>query len=290
MWLIAGGTGQLGIALGKVLEAQSIPYISLGSVELDIRNVDQTNQILQLHMPTVVVNAAAWTDVDGAEKNEDNAYAVNAIGAANLAAASRTIGAKFVHISTDYVFSGEGNQPWKEDGIHSPISAYGRTKSAGETLVLGVYPENSYIVRTAWLYSPWGKNFAKTMQKLALTNDNKVQVVSDQIGQPTSALSLAEQIVTLVKSGAPFGIYHGTNSGEASWFEFAQEIFSAIGADASRVTPIKSEEYKQIAKRPSYSVLSHNRWAQTTISPMPKWKDALASTLSDLELDSNGSF
>ena len=127
------------------------------------------------------------------------------------------------------------------------------------------------------------------MQKLALTNDNKVQVVSDQIGQPTSALSLAKQIVTLVKSGAPFGIYHGTNSGEASWFEFAQEIFSAIGADASRVTPIKSEEYKQIAKRPSYSVLSHNRWAQTTISPMPKWKDALASTLSDLELDSNGS-
>jgi len=272
MWLIAGGTGQLGIALGKVLQAQSIPYISLGSLELDIRNVNQTNQILQSLKPSIVVNAAAWTDVDSAEKNEDNAYAVNAIGAANLAAASRTIGAKFVHISTDYVFSGEGNQQWKEDGIHSPVSAYGRTKSAGETLVLSVYPENSYIVRTAWLYSPWGKNFAKTMQKLALANNNKVQVVSDQIGQPTSALSLAEQIVTLVKSGAPFGVYHGTNSGEASWFEFAREIFSAIGADASRVTPIKSEEYKQIAKRPSYSVLSHEKSINIGIYSMKEWR------------------
>lgn len=289
MWLIAGGTGQLGIALGKVLEAQSIPYISLGSVELDIRNVDQTNQILQLHMPRVVVNAAAWTDVDGAEKNEDNAYAVNAIGAANLAAASRTIGAKFVHISTDYVFSGEASEPWKEEDSHSPISAYGRTKAAGETLVLDIYPENSYIVRTAWLYSPWGKNFAKTMKKLALANSNEVRVVSDQIGQPTSAISLAGQIIKLVTSNAPFGIYHGTNSGQASWFEFAQEIFAAVGADSLRVKPIKSEDYKQITKRPNYSVLSHNRWAQTTISPMPKWKDALASTLSDLELDSNGS-
>ena len=285
MWLIAGGTGQLGIALGKVLQAQSIPYISLGSLELDIRNVNQTNQILQSLKPSIVVNAAAWTDVDSAEKNEDNAYAVNAIGAANLAAASRTIGAKFVHISTDYVFSGEGNQPWKENGTHSPISAYGRTKSAGETLVLGVYPENSYIVRTAWLYSPWGKNFAKTMQKLALANNNKVQVVSDQIGQPTSALSLAEQIVTLVKSGAPFGVYHGTNSGEASWFEFAQEIFSAIGADASRVTPIKSEEYKQIAKRPSYSVLSQERWKEINLPAMPQWKVALEIALKNFDVN-----
>jgi len=285
MWLIAGGTGQLGIALGKVLQAQSIPYISLGSLELDIRNVNQTNQILQSLKPSIVVNAAAWTDVDSAEKNEDNAYAVNAIGAANLAAASRTIGAKFVHISTDYVFSGEGNQQWKEDGIHSPVSAYGRTKSAGETLVLSVYPENSYIVRTAWLYSPWGKNFAKTMQKLALANNNKVQVVSDQIGQPTSALSLAEQIVTLVKSGAPFGVYHGTNSGEASWFEFAQEIFSAIGADASRVTPIKSEEYKQIAKRPSYSVLSQERWKEINLPAMPQWKVALEIALKNFDVN-----
>ena len=289
MWLIAGGTGQLGIALGRVLEAQSIPYVSMGSAELDIRNSNQTSQILHSLKPSIVVNAAAWTDVDGAEKNEIDAYAVNATGAANLADASREIGAKFVHISTDYVFSGEASEPWKEEDSHSPISAYGRTKAAGETFVLDIYPENSYIVRTAWLYSPWGKNFVKTMKKLALSNNQEVRVVNDQIGQPTSAISLAEQIVKLIRSDAPVGIYHGTNAGQTNWFEFAQEIFLALKVDVSRVKPVATSEYKQVAKRPSFSVLSHNRWSNTSITPMPEWNVALTKILSDLEVDSSGS-
>jgi dTDP-4-dehydrorhamnose reductase len=283
MWLITGGKGQLGIAIGKALEKQSIEYISLGSAQLDICNVNQIHEIFLQYKPTVVVNTAAWTDVDGAEENENLAFAVNATGVANIALASKEVGATLVHISTDYVFSGNGSQPWKEDAPHSPLSAYGRSKAAGEKSVQDVYPEGSYIVRTAWLYSPWGKNFAKTMQKLALANENEIKVVSDQIGQPTSAISLAEQIVILIKSAAPFGIYHGTNSGQASWYEFAQEIFLALGADASRVKPIKSTEYKQIANRPSYSVLSHEHWRKTNILLMPEWKSQLIFTLKDLE-------
>ena len=279
MWLITGGAGQLGISLGKTLEAQSIPYISLNSEQLDICRVSQIQELFAQFEPTVVINTAAWTNVDGAEENEDQAFAVNATGAANLAHASRAIGAVFVQISTDYVFSGEGNQPWKEYDPHSPLSAYGRTKAAGEKLVLEIYPERSYIVRTAWLYSPWGKNFVKTMQKLALSNGNDVNVVSDQIGQPTSAISLAEQIVILVQSGAPFGIYHGTNSGQTSWFEFAQAIFSSIGADASRVKPISSSEFRQIAKRPGYSVLSHDSWKKNSVLPMEDWYLTFGKTI-----------
>jgi len=275
MWLITGGKGQLGIAIGKALEKQSIEYISLGSAQLDICNVNQIHEIFLQYKPTVVVNTAAWTDVDGAEENENLAFAVNAIGVANIALASKEVGATLVHISTDYVFSGNGSQPWKEDAPHSPLSAYGRSKAAGEKSVQDVYPEGSYIVRTAWLYSPWGKNFVKTMQKLALANDNEVKVVSNQIGQPTSAVSLAEQIIVLVQSGAPFGIYHGTNSGQASWYEFAQAIFSSIGADVSRVKPIESIDFKQNAKRPNYSVLAHTKWLENEISTMPDWTKVL---------------
>jgi len=275
MWLIAGGTGQLGIALSKALDNQSIPYISLGSAQLDICNSSQIEDLLLQYKPTVIVNAAAWTDVDGAEGNEDLAFAVNATGAANIARASKVVGAIFVQISTDYVFSGNESRPWREDAPHSPLSAYGRTKAAGEKLVQTAYPEGSYIVRTAWLYSPWGKNFVKTMQKLALANDNEVKVVSNQIGQPTSAVSLAEQIIVLVQSGAPFGIYHGTNSGQASWYEFAQAIFSSIGADVSRVKPIESIDFKQNAKRPNYSVLAHTKWLENEISTMPDWTKVL---------------
>jgi dTDP-4-dehydrorhamnose reductase len=227
----------------------------------------------------VVINCAAWTDVDGAETDELQASRVNRDGAENLALASKNCGAKLIHVSTDYVFSGESSTPWQVDDSVNPQSAYGRTKADGETRVIWAYSENSSIVRTAWLYSPWGKNFAKTMTRLAIHGDGEVRVVNDQMGQPTSAVDLAKQLVELGLSNSPAGIYHGTNSGEATWFEFAQEIFEFAGADVRRVVPVSSSEYPRPAKRPSYSVLSHEAWAATSVKPMRDWRIALEEAM-----------
>ena len=193
--------------------------------------------------------------------------------------AAKHCGAKLIHLSTDYVFSGEGKTPWQVDDRIDPQSAYGRTKTEGESRVFATYPENSSIVRTAWLYSPWGKNFAKTMTRFALNGKGEIRVVNDQMGQPTSAIDLAKQLVDLGLSSSPAGIYHGTNSGEATWFEFAQEIFKSAGADASRVVPVSSSEYPRPAKRPAYSVLSHDAWANTSVKPMRDWRIALEEAL-----------
>jgi len=196
--------------------------------------------------------------------------------------AAANIGARLIHISTDYVFSGESQKPFEIDDQIDPQSAYGRTKADGEKKVLISYPKNSYVVRTAWLYSGRGKNFAKTMTRLAMNGDGEVRVVNDQVGQPTSAVDLAKQIVDLGLGLAPAGIYHGTNAGQASWFEFAQEIFSLAGADMNRVVPVSSSEYPRPAKRPSYSVLSHEEWSKTSIAPMRDWKIALASVMPEI--------
>jgi dTDP-4-dehydrorhamnose reductase len=160
-----------------------------------------------------------------------------------------------------------------------PQSAYGRTKADGESRVVATNPENSSVVRTAWLYSSWGKNFAKTMTRLALNGDDEVRVVNDQLGQPTSAVDLAKQLVELGLSSSPAGIYHGTNSGQATWFEFAQEIFKLTGGDVGRITPVSSSEYPRPAKRPSYSVLSHDAWANTSVKPLRDWRIALADAM-----------
>jgi dTDP-4-dehydrorhamnose reductase len=231
-------------------------------------------------LPKVIVNCAAWTDVDGAETHEPQAARVNGDGAENVAIAAKQCGAKLIHVSTDYVFSGEGKTPRQTSDAINPQSAYGRTKAEGESRVLATYPENSSIVRTAWLYSPWGKNFAKTITRHALNGDGAVRVVNDQIGQPTSAIDLAKQLVQLGLSSSPEGIYHGTNSGEATWFEFAQEIFKLVGSDVNRVVPVSSSEYSRPAKRPTYSVLNHDAWVKTSVKPMRDWRIALEEAMS----------
>lgn len=278
-WLITGGSGQLGLALQAALDARGVDFVSVDSHELDITDQSKVNSLIHSLKPSVIVNAAAWTDVDGAEVNESAAYAVNALGPQNLAIAAKEVGSKLVQVSTDYVFSGEASIPWNENADHKPQSVYGSTKSAGEKLVLSVHPTGSYVVRTAWLYSAERKNFAKTMTKLALNGEGEVRVVNDQMGQPTFTGDLAKQIVDLVLSSAPVGIYHGTNSGQATWFEFSKEIFKLSGADASRVIPVSSSEYPRPAKRPSYSVLGHDAWAKTAVEPMRDWRIALADAM-----------
>ena len=278
-WLITGGQGQLGLALQAELTNQGIYYVATDSSQLDITKPSQVNQFVESLKPEVIINAAAWTDVDGAESNEDSAYQVNAVGPQNLAIAAKKVGARLVQVSTDYVFSGENNAPWGESDARNPASVYGSTKSEGEKFVLKELPNASYIIRTAWLYSAEKKNFAETMTKLALNSNDEVRVVNDQVGQPTLAADLAKQIAGLVLSDAPLGIYHGTNSGKATWFEFAREIFRIAGVDVSRVIPVSTIDFPRPAKRPAYSVLSHENWAKTKVAPMRDWRIALTEAM-----------
>jgi dTDP-4-dehydrorhamnose reductase len=281
-WLITGGSGQLGIAVSEELDSRGLIFTALSSIDLDITDSKVVAEFIATNAPSVIVNCAAWTDVDGAESNEEAASKVNGRGPENLAVPAAAVGSRLIHVSTDYVFSGESQKPFEIDDQIDPQSAYGRTKADGEKKVLASYPKNTFVVRTAWLYSAKGKNFAKTMTRLALNGDGKVRVVNDQIGQPTSAVDLATQIVDLGLGFAPAGIFHATNSGQASWFEFAQEIFSLAGADVNRVLPVSSSEYLRPAKRPSYSVLSHEEWAKTSITPMRDWKIALGSVMPEI--------
>jgi dTDP-4-dehydrorhamnose reductase len=278
-WLITGGSGQLGIAVSEELDKLGIAFNAWSSKDLDITQNSKVIEAIEKLSPTVIINCAAWADVDGAESHEAEASRVNSDGPGNLAPAAKLSNSKLIHVSTDYVFSGESQTPWHVEDEIKPQSAYGRTKAQGESRVLASYPENSFIVRTAWLYSPWGKNFAKIMTKLALNGDGEVRVVNDQIGQPTSASDLAKQLVELGLSTSPAGVYHGTNSGQATWFEFAQEIFKLASADVGRVIPVSSSEYPRPAKRPSYSVLSHDAWASTAVKPMRNWQIALADAM-----------
>jgi dTDP-4-dehydrorhamnose reductase len=278
-WLITGGTGQLGLALQAELTVKGISYVATNSSQLDITNPLLVSQLVDSISPEVIINAAAWTDVDGAETNEFAAFQANAIGPQNLAIAAKKVGVRLVLVSTDYVFSGDSDAPWSEAAKHDPQSVYGSTKSAGEKFVLSELPNASYVVRTAWLYSEDRKNFAKTMTKLALIGDGEVRVVNDQVGQPTFAADIARQITNLVIADAPAGIYHGTNSGHATWFEFAQEIFRLSGADISRVVPVSTPEFPRPAERPSDSVLGHDNWAKINMAPMRDWRIALADAM-----------
>jgi dTDP-4-dehydrorhamnose reductase len=278
-WLITGGSGQLGFAIQKELSYRGIDFIAANSNELDVTKPLIVNKLVDFIKPNFIINTAAWTDVDSAETNQFAAYSVNALGPQNLAFAASKIGARLVQVSTDYVFSGDSTRPWSENAAHNPQSVYGSTKSEGEKFVQATLPADSYVVRTAWLYSEKGKNFAKTITNLALNNADKIKVVNDQIGQPTVAGDLAKQIINLILSGAPVGIYHGTNSGQATWFEFAQEIFKLAGAEVSRVIPVSTSEYTRPAKRPLYSVLGHDAWGNTTLSAMRDWRIALADVM-----------
>ena len=283
-WLITGAAGQLGLAIQRDLSSRRIPFIAASSKQLDVTNQCSVEETLSEIIPTVVINCAAWTDVNGAEVNQELAHQINALGPKYLAVASKRISAKLVQISTDYVFSGDKNTPWPESAETNPVSKYGLSKRDGEIFVRELYPEGSYVVRTAWLYSANGKNFAKTMLNSALRDDDEVRVVNDQLGQPTSANDLAQQIINLALSESNDGIYHGTNSGQATWYEFAQNIFELAGANVERVIPVSSVEFPSLATRPSYSVLGHDNWSNTKMSEMRDWRLALADEIPELLL------
>jgi len=272
-WAITGGSGQLGTALQEILITNHIGHKSFNREDIDITKIGDLKKLKELR-PSLIVNCAAWTNVDSAEFNYKSALEINCNGVRNLANIAQSLEIPLIHISTDYVFSGEGDSPWQTSQETNPKNLYGKSKLEGEKAALEIYPSNTYVVRTSWLFSPWGANFARTMTERAIKGMSS-NVVSDQIGRPTSALDLAEQIHKLVSYKESPGIYHFANSGTASWYEFAKEIYSLVGAKDNLLTPVSSDEYATAAVRPKNSVLEINELSDQSLSEMENWKSAL---------------
>jgi dTDP-4-dehydrorhamnose reductase len=280
-WLVTGAGGMLGQDLTAVLRSGGAEVAGLDRRQLDITDAASTAAAVRDTRPDIVVNCAAWTAVDEAEAHEDEALAVNGEGAANLAAACASTGSRLVLPSTDYVFSGTGAAPYAEDDPTGPRTAYGRTKLAGERVVLRLLPDAGFVLRTAWLYGAHGPNFVRTMIRLESARDT-VAVVDDQHGQPSWTADLARQILLLAGSGAQPGIYHASSTGQTTWLGLARAVFGLLGADPGRVTPTSSAELDRPAPRPAYSVLGHAAWARAGLPPLPDWRDSLARAFADI--------
>ena len=269
--LLTGASGMLGSDLAQVLGHYDV--VAATRAELDITDADAVAAAVS--GVGVVINAAAYTAVDDAETHRDEAFAINEQGPRNLAIAAKKAGARLIHVSTDYVFDGEATEPYAENTLRKPASVYGQSKAAGEVAIQAEHPEKSIIVRTAWLYGQHGPNFPKTMLRLAETKDT-ISVVTDQIGQPTWSMDLAKWIGNLIDSPVESGVFHGTNSGHTSWFEFAREVYRLAGLDLERIQPTTSDQFVRPAPRPSWSVLGHDAWTSAGL-PLPRpWQDALA--------------
>jgi len=274
-WLITGAGGMLGRDLRAVLAAAGEPdVVAATRAELDIADPAAVRDAVA--GIDVVLNAAAWTDVDGAEADEPAATAVNGNAVRNLAEAA---GKRLIHLSTDYVFDGTASAPYPEETAPAPVNAYGRGKAIGEQAVLAA---GGYVVRTAWLYGEHGPNFVRSMLRLAAERET-VAVVDDQQGPPTWSYALARQVVALAGAAAAGraapGAYHGTAAGSTTWYGLARAVFAEAGLDPERVRPTTSDRFPRPARRPSYSVLGHERWSGTGVAPLPEWRVLLTEAM-----------
>lgn len=270
--IVTGCNGQLGRAINQMYAGNTdIELVNTDVQELDITSIDKTMALVREVKPYAIINCAAHTAVDACETDVDNAYKINAIGPRNLSIASREVGAKLVHISTDYVFAGDGDRPYTEFDEPNPQVVYGKTKLAGERFV-EKFAKDYFIIRTAWLYGD-GKNFVKTMLRLAETNE-EIRVVNDQVGNPTSTAELAKIIDKLIWT-ENYGLFHGTCEGICSWADFAAEIFRLAGK-STRVKGITTAEYNAPAKRPAYSALEKYMLKLTCDYTPADWQKAIA--------------
>ncbi|MCM1386008.1 MAG: dTDP-4-dehydrorhamnose reductase [Bacillus sp. (in: Bacteria)] len=275
--IVTGCNGQLGKAVNKLYAKDgNYELVNTDVGELDITNIDEVMSFAREIKPYAIINCAAHTGVDACETEADKAYRINAIGPRNLSIAATETDAKLIHISTDYVFDGKGNRPYTEFDAVGPQGMYGRTKLAGENFVKE-FAERYFIIRTAWLYGD-GKNFVKTMLRLSETND-KVRVVKDQVGSPTSAEELAKAIAYLLPT-ENYGLFHGTCEGSCSWAEFTEEFFRLAGKKTV-VEPITTEEFGAKAPRPAYSILENYMFKLTSDFMFADWHDAIAKYMKE---------
>lgn len=280
--IVTGCNGQLGRAVNQFYaDNQDISFVNTDVAELDISNIDAVMALAREVQPYAIINCAAYTAVDACEMNQDLAFKVNAIGARNLAIAAGETGAKLVHISTDYVFDGTKQSAYYETDPTGPQSVYGATKEAAERFVQ-TFCDRHFILRTAWLYGD-GKNFAKTMLRVAESND-KVRVVNDQLGTPTSALELTKGIDSLLFT-ENYGLFHATCEGSCSWADFAKEVFRLAGKEMTveEVTTAQYlADYPQQAKRPANSILENYMFKMTNGHRFAEWQDAIAEYMKGL--------
>ncbi|MCT4508403.1 MAG: dTDP-4-dehydrorhamnose reductase [Tepidibacter sp.] len=251
--LVTGSKGQLGVDLVNILSNEYY-VIGLDKEKLDITNLDYVVNIVKAIKPHIIINSAAYTNVDECEKNIDLSYKINGLGARNLAIASLENNSRLVHISTDFVFDGQKNEPYIEFDIPNPLSIYGKSKLLGEEFIKQINPKH-YILRTSWLYGENGNNFVKTLLKLGKENKT-LKIVNDQIGTPTYTKDLVNTINMIIKTDA-YGTYHTSNEGECTWFEFARKIFELANITDIEILTITTEELNRPAKRPKYSVMKN---------------------------------
>lgn len=280
--LITGSRGQLGSTLKRLLsERTDIDARFTCSAELNVAIPLDWERSLSDFKPDFIINCAAYTAVDKAEDHETEALMINCEAVRIMADAAARHGCKIIHISTDYVFDGDSHIPLREKDATSPLTAYGRTKLAGEESLMRILPHGSVILRTAWLYSPYGHNFVKTMLRLSSEHKN-INVVADQIGSPTSALTLARAIMTVIDHPQWHpGIYHVTDAGVASWYDLAVATMHMAGKDC-HVTPITTAQYPTPARRPYYSLLAKEKFTSTFGITLPHWQESLRICLEEL--------
>jgi dTDP-4-dehydrorhamnose reductase len=298
--VIVGANGMLAQAV-RIQAPGCYRITCLDLPEFDLTHREQVLGRIRDIAPAVIINCAAYTNVDGCETNEETATAVNGLGPGHLAEAAIEVGATLVHISTDYVFDGRRREPYTEEDATNPLSAYGRSKLKGEQAILESGLEQYFILRTSWLYGPGGKNFVETIIRLA-NEKEELRIVADQVGTPTFTADLARAIFNLVEAvtsdklqvasncpslvtrnaSPPFGIYHFADGGECSWYEFGKEIVSQLAASgatvkAQRILPISTGEYPLPAVRPAYSVFSKEKYRRATGAVIPDWRESLAT-------------
>ena len=282
--LITGARGQLGSSLRQLGSVSPNNYLATDVAELDITDAGAVLRAVREQGIDVIVNCAAYTDVERAEDDEPTAELLNHKAAGNLAAAAKATGATLFHVSTDYVFDGTAHTPYTEDGTPSPLGAYGRTKLAGERAVMA--SGCRYLIfRTAWLYSEYGNNFLKTMLRLTSERDT-LQVVFDQIGTPTYAGDLALALFSIIESeryAGNEGVYHFTDEGVCSWYDFATEIAAAAGHDSCHIIPCHTSEFPTKAARPAYSVLDKTKIKTTFQMDIPHWRESMIYCLKQIE-------
>ena len=288
--LVTGANGQLGNEIRAIAKSCADSYIFTDIAEdaetkyLDITDLNAVRKVVKENSVNIIINCAAYTNVDKAEvEDREKAESINATAPANLAKAIKEVGGLLVHISTDYVFGGEGDRPYTEEQQTAPTSVYGRTKLAGEEAIIAT--DCRYIIiRTAWLYSEFGKNFCKTMINLTSTKP-QIKVVDDQIGTPTYALDLAKAIEAIVAKydGSQSGIYHYSNEGICSWYEFAKAIAELYGTTECDIQPCTSAEFPSVVKRPAYSVLDKGKIKATFGVDVPFWRDSLVRCIQNIK-------
>jgi dTDP-4-dehydrorhamnose reductase len=278
--LLFGGSGILGTEVLGMLQNDKIDYVAPRSSDLDTRNRNLVSDFVQDFKPTWIINCAAWTNVDGAEDSFEVACELNEVAVENIAIAAAGIDCRVVHVSTDYVFDGESETPYKEDSLVNPINRYGESKLRGEKALMAVLP-GSFVVRTSWLYGVSGKNFVKTIVGKALRNE-PARVVDDQVGSPTSAKDLAAGIVSILRIQPTPGIYNFSNEGSCSWFELARAVYKNVGSDPELVEAIDSNSLNLKARRPKFSLLNKDKWKIAHLSLVPEWHSSLESALPEI--------